>query len=382
VTPEELRGRLADQLDELDSTWRAAYDAVPRHLFAPARGWIKPDGVEETDGYPVDRDVDPAAWWEAVYSDSAVITQIDDGEGDPVTGQGSYTSSMSSPGAVFSSLRHLYPHDGHRVLEVGTGTGWTAGLLSARLGAACVTSIEVDPAVAEQAAKNLSGAGYQPHLVVGDGGDGWPDGAPYDRVHVTCGVRTVPWSWVWQTRPGGVIVAPWNPGWIYGHLLRLVVGHDHAVGRLVTSAGYMMMRSQRHPRPRRDGTRPEQSTTSLDPRTILWDGYGADIAITALVPGVVSRSSSENGRLELRMWDGEGSWASTAYEPGCRDYEVLTHGPRRLWDEVADAYLTWVGWGRPDRGRFGITVTPKDQQVWLDFPDKVISRQSPQWMRV
>ncbi|MEU7000380.1 methyltransferase domain-containing protein [Nonomuraea sp. NPDC046570] len=374
MTEAELRGRLAGRLEEegeLPRVWREAYDAAPRHLFAPARGWAIPDDGSRA-GYPIDRDSDPAAWWESVYADASVITQADDGAGDPATGEGSWTSSLSSPGAVFANLGHLHPRDGQRVLDVGTGTGWTAALLSARVGDANVTSVEVDQAVAEQAAKNLAAAGYRPDLVVGDGAYGHARNAPYDRVHATFGVQTVPWAWVEQTRPGGVIVTPWSPGWEFGHLLRLTVGRDRAVGRMVRSAGYMMMRAQRHPIPARTGTVPDSTATLIDPRDLLWDDYGADLAIAALVPGVVSGTGEEDGGLELRVWDGGGSWATVTYQPGRREFEVLTYGPRRLWEEVADAYLTWVGWGRPKRDRFGMTVTPEGQQVWLDSPERVI----------
>ncbi|MGW0484788.1 methyltransferase domain-containing protein [Nonomuraea sp. NPDC003214] len=379
MTEAGLRGLLAERLEaagDLPPEWRKAYDAAPRHVFAPARGWAVPDGGGA--GHAIDRDTDPDAWWESVYSDASLITQADDGAGDPATGEGSWTSSLSAPGAVFASLAHLYVHDGQRVLDVGTGTGWTAALLSARLGDDHVTTVEVDPAVADQAAKNLAVCGRSPRLVVGDGALGHAAGAPYDRVHATCGVQRVPWAWVEQTRPGGVIVTPWSPGWAYGHLLRLTVGRDRAVGRLVGSAGYMMMRAQRHPVPDRLGTRPEHRTTPIDPRDVAWDDYGADVAIAALVPGVVSATTSEgDDTMEVRVWDGDGSWATTGYRQGRREFAVASHGTRRLWDEVTDAYLTWVEWGRPARDRYGVTVTAEGQQIWLDTPDRVIGPSCP-----
>jgi protein-L-isoaspartate O-methyltransferase len=375
VTPERLRYRLAEQLiaaGDLTGAWRAVFEGVPRHLFAPPRGWVRPDG--DGSGYAIDRAGDPGAWWAAVYSDAGIITQVDDGRGDPGSGQGSYTSSLSAPGAVFQALRYLYVQDGHRVLDIGTGTGWTAALLSQRVGEKNVTSIEIDPMVAQDAAKNLGDAGFQPRLVIGDGADGRPEGAPYDRVHVTCGVRAVPYAWVEQSRPGGIIVAPWNPGWAYGHLLRLVVAGDHAVGELVGSARYMMMRSQRHPRPRREGTQPQESVTLLDPRSVVLDSYGCDVALAALLPGVVSAyDHGEGGELQLRMWDGGSSWATAEYVPGRREFPVLQHGARRLWEETAEAYLTWIGWGRPDRTRFGLTVTADGQHMWRDTPDRRVS---------
>ncbi|SDH02674.1 Protein-L-isoaspartate(D-aspartate) O-methyltransferase (PCMT) [Nonomuraea jiangxiensis] len=75
---------------------------------------------------------------------------------------------------------------------MGTGTGWTAALLSHLAGEdGAVTSIEVDAAVAEQAAKNLAVTSVPVRLLVGDGALGCADGASYDRVHVTCAVHTV-----------------------------------------------------------------------------------------------------------------------------------------------------------------------------------------------
>jgi protein-L-isoaspartate O-methyltransferase len=63
------------------------------------------------------------------------------------------------------------------VLEIGTGTGYNAALLSHRLGSRLVTTVEVDPAVAEAARLALLACGYTPTLVVGDGAAGHPDGA-------------------------------------------------------------------------------------------------------------------------------------------------------------------------------------------------------------
>ena len=79
----------------------------------------------------------------------------------------------------------------------------TAALLSHRRGFANVTSVEIDESLAKQAATNLAQLGYAPRLVVGDGADGRPDRGPYDRVHVTCGVTTIPYAWVEQTVPAG-----------------------------------------------------------------------------------------------------------------------------------------------------------------------------------
>ena len=47
--------------------------------------------------------------------------------------------------------------------------------------------------------------------VTGDGADGWPQAAPYHRIHVTCGITRIPYTWVTQCCSGALIVLPWLP---------------------------------------------------------------------------------------------------------------------------------------------------------------------------
>ncbi|UGY95290.1 methyltransferase domain-containing protein [Streptomyces gobiensis] len=369
---------LADALaasGRLAEPWRAAYDATPRQLFVPDVAWAVPDGPEP--GYAIDRCQDPARWWDAVYADTSIVTQFDDGAGDVRSGKGAPTCSCSAPGIVFTTLDLLDVYNHHRVLEIGTGTGWTASLLAHRVGDRGVVSIEVDEQVAAQAVKNVAAAGYVPRLLVGDGAAGWPDGAPYDRVHVTCAVETFPYEWVAQTRPGGLIVAPWAPVYGSGQLARLVAdGSGCAVGRFPSFASYMMLRSQRRtarwaPHHTDDA---HETTTRLDPRALSGGSYAADLMIGALARGVAripAPASDASGALSLLLVEAgreEGAWAAADYVPGQSDYRVTWYGQRNLWEEVSDAYLRWVGWGQPDRSRFGITVTPEGQHLWLDHP--------------
>ncbi|QOV38135.1 protein-L-isoaspartate(D-aspartate) O-methyltransferase [Streptomyces ferrugineus] len=370
---------LADRLaasGQLTAPWRAVYEAVPRHLFVPDVAWAVPDGPEP--GYAIDRDQDAARWWDAVYSDTSIVTQIDDGAGDLRTGKGTPSCSCSAPGIVFSSLDVLDVHAHHRVLEIGTGTGWTASLLSCRVGERNVVSVEVDAQVAAQADKNITAAAYAPRLIVGDGAEGGLDGAPYDRVHATCAVGTIPYAWVEQTRPGGVIVAPWEPLYGPGQLARLVVdGDGRAVGRFPGFASYMMLRSQRHTTlwaPHHTEAA-RQATTRLDPRAVAIGPYAADLVVGALVPGVAripAPADDGSGAFSLLLVEADqddGAWAAADYAPGEPEYRVTWHGTRNLWQEVEDAYLTWVSWGQPDRDRLGMTVTPESQHLWLDHPD-------------
>lgn len=362
-----LADRLAATGDLTDPRWRDAMHAAPRHLFVPDVAWATPyDG----DGYRIDRAASPDAWMAAAYANHPIIIQLADGAADVGTGQGAYTSSLSAPDVVMAFLHLLDPYDGDRVLEIGTGSGWTAGLLSARVGDGNVTSVEVDPQVADAAATALKAAGFTPHLITGDGADGCPENAPFDRVHVTCGVTAIPHAWVAQTRPGGVIVLPWMPEYEDGHKLVLTaVGDGSAVGRLHGSAGYMMLRSQRSAWVTRgDAGDWRESDARMDPRRLVCTSWGADAAIAGMLPDVSSRHHVEGDGTFVLFLQAAGSEAEVWWpvEPAGR--LVRQRGSRDLWTEVTCAFQRWVGWGSPGQDRFGMTVTREGQRVWLDSP--------------
>lgn len=187
---------------------------VPRHAFIPDEAWASASASGA--GHWIDRNREPDAWWRAVYSDTVIYTQLDDGR-TPLTPENAArtfapTCSASSPLLIAAFLRHLGPQPGDRVLEVGTGTGWTAGLLSYLTGDPNrVTSVEIDSSLSATAQASLRSVGLSPRLVAADGEVGAPDVAPFDRLHVTCGVRAIPYAWIEQTRPGGSSCCPTRP---------------------------------------------------------------------------------------------------------------------------------------------------------------------------
>ncbi|MBX6769851.1 MAG: protein-L-isoaspartate(D-aspartate) O-methyltransferase, partial [Actinomadura rubrobrunea] len=199
---------------------------------------------------------------------------------------------------------------------------------------------------------------------------GYKPAAPYDRVHVTCGVATVPYAWVEQTRPGGVIVAPWTPGRTTGHMVRLTVTADGAAsGPIGDRCAFMLMRDQR-PATGPLTAQPRETWTALDPRELAAAGDGLAVAIAGLLPGVSGggfTNADGTYRLGARQ---DASHALVVAAPGRPGAEVSQRGPRNLWDEIATAYHRWVAWGRPDKSRFGLSVTPRGMHVWLDRPDR------------
>ncbi|WMS42412.1 protein-L-isoaspartate(D-aspartate) O-methyltransferase [Acuticoccus sp. MNP-M23] len=118
------------------------------------------------------------------------------------------TISQPSVVAMMTEALGLTPE--MRVLEIGTGSGYQTAIL-ARL-AAEVVSVERYRFLSDLAADRfrvLKIANVA--LVVGDGHEGWPDGAPYDRIIVTAAVEAVPAPLVEQLGEGGIIVVPVGP---------------------------------------------------------------------------------------------------------------------------------------------------------------------------
>ncbi|MFD5208601.1 methyltransferase domain-containing protein [Streptomyces anulatus] len=339
----------------LSPEWRKAWNAVPRADYVPPDVWRQlPDRCEPVIGTD--------DWVALVNSDEPVVTQLDDGaEGGP----GIATSSNSMPSMVARMLGLLGVEDGHRVLEIGTGTGHVAALLSERLGDDQVYSVEVDPLLAQQAADNLAEAKYRPHLHVGDGEHPVPGMGPVDRLIATCALRYIPYALVGQVRPGGVIVAPLARDFWSGALVQLhVQGGGTAVGPFCGSAMYMPMRSHRPVHHEITGSGRSRAA-GLDPARILDLGFA--LYAGARLPGVrvSGHETADGARVWVSSVDGAAVMAATGEE-------VLQYGPGFLWEEIEQAWREYEGVGRPDADQFGLTVTPRGHEVWVRDPHRVV----------
>ncbi|ADD43890.1 protein-L-isoaspartate O-methyltransferase family protein [Stackebrandtia nassauensis] len=114
----------------------------------------------------------------------------------------------SAPAIIESLLRLADIQNGHRVCEVGTGSGYSTKIAATVVGpTGAVVSVEVDPAVAARAETKLADT-PQVTVMCGDGGLGAPDAAPFDRLIAWTTPRVIPAPWVRQMRDGGVIVTP------------------------------------------------------------------------------------------------------------------------------------------------------------------------------
>lgn len=157
---------------------------VPRHLFVP-------EGVRSL-----------------AYRDTPL--PIGDGQ------------TISAPHMVAVMAEALDLREGHKVLEIGAGSGYNAAVMAELAGpTGRIVTLERHPSLAEGASRVLAEAGYaNVQVVVADGSRGYPEESPYDRISVTCGAPRVPDDLVDQLADGGVMLIPVG-GLEYQSLLRV-----------------------------------------------------------------------------------------------------------------------------------------------------------------
>lgn len=147
----------------------AAFEAIPRHLFVPR------------------------AWRAQAYQDCAL----------PIAGG----QTISQPYIVALMTDLLGLHGGEKVLEVGTGSGYQAAILSHLAGS--VYTIEYDARLAREAKTRLESLDCgNVQFREGDGSAGWPDAGPFDGILVTAGGPHVPPPLLGQLGEGGRLVMP------------------------------------------------------------------------------------------------------------------------------------------------------------------------------
>ncbi|MYS79857.1 hypothetical protein [Embleya scabrispora] len=367
--------RLVEQVTgPLPVPWREAFEHVPRDAFLPDVIWLRrADGLPDHE--PCDRATDRDGWENVAWSDVPAVIQVCDGRVPESSEPAWASSSVSQPSIVAETLLMLDVEDRHRVLEIGTGAGWFAGLLAHRLGGENVVTMEVDRELAAAARGRLDALGLRPLVVAGDGAEGWAEGAPYDRLVGTCAVARVPRAWLEQVSPGGLIVTPWTTSWAaYGNLVLTPRQDGGATGRFAHGGAFMSLRGHRS----RvydvtdvvgSGDVPDTSSTTLSPWDVAGGDRHAEAVMGLALPGLWTHWNDDPDvdGVRSRLWVGDDaltSWATVDYDGRRLDtFRLRQHGPRRLWDEVAAAWSWWNSVGRPAFDTFGLDIDPDGSQT-------------------
>ncbi|BAU82822.1 protein-L-isoaspartate O-methyltransferase [Streptomyces laurentii] len=372
--PASERRRMATVLMNegvLKSPWlRAAVETVSRERF------LRP-GVFLDEGRtwrPVTAaDTAPDEWLRIAYGVDTLTTQLDghltaDQAGEPVVGVP--TSSSTAPATVVGMIEALDLATGHRVLEIGTGTGYSTALMCHYLGEDKVATVEVDAQVAARADAALEAAGFSTWTVTGDGLLGHPYRAPYDRVIATCAVRRIPYAWIRQTRPGGVVLGtvgswPWGTG-----LAKLTVGDDGtAEGSIIGRSSFIQARAQAVAHvagdlSARTAYADSERRTQVSP-LVLEEWMPAFLAQLAAPGAQFVRATGGDGSPLRYLFDPEKESFAEFLADG-ESWTVRQGGPVGLWDDVERSLVAWQDAGAPETDSVRLHVTPASHRYWID----------------
>jgi len=328
--------------------WRTAFRRTYRHRFVPRVFQYTGTEWELLDG---SRPEQFHEWLDIVYRVEVLVTQVSDGS--PAVP----TSSSTLPSLMAEMLEALDVADNHCVLEIGTGTGYNAALLSERLGGVQLTTIDIDGALVAAARDRLAAHGHNPVLAVANGADGYPPRVPFDRIICSCGTRYIPQPWVRQVRPGGVIVANVR-GTFDGSVVRLeVLESGSAHGRFLSGQWWFLPIREGGPlsldflsSPQVGG--PDEGTRRQ--LAVPVEAFGSAfwfLVVLHLLHAFAGQMGHHDYPGGFYLVDArDGSWAQVD-PPKARGggYTVREGGPRRLRGIVEKAYEFWrmQGTARP-----------------------------------
>jgi protein-L-isoaspartate(D-aspartate) O-methyltransferase len=329
-----------------------AFRTIPRHLFVDQYfhgGPAKPRRVRVDPLNPTKTQL------KRVYSNAAVQT-----DRPPAA------SSTSQPALVARMLGHLGLQHGMRVLEIGAGTGWNAGLMAHLVGAGgSVVSVELEAEVSRRARRGLRRAGIRnARVITADGAKGHQRSAPFDRIVTTVGVPDIFPAWVDQLDEDGVLLAtlqavPHGPSCL---LTRFEKHADHLSGEVVGTTWFIPFRGKHG----RAGGEEDQQRR-LDMAKSRRKGR------TRLAPWICLHPSARGGRLgdllffaHLRGLGveqiGREILISAPHVDGAcvADHESLAvYGDEAVYDALEASTGLWLEAGSPTRSDYRLEVWPK-----------------------
>jgi len=326
-----------------------ALQATPRHRFVDR---MHPLGkrkrfIEVDPKHPTPRQL------ERIYSDEALLSRMNP------------PSSTSQPSLVVQMLEVLRVRPGHRVFEVGAGTGWNAALLGHLVGPeGQVVTMDIQAEVTRSARHHLRRQGVENvRVVTGDAARGYAQGAPYDRLITTVTCPAVFPAWWEQLAPGGVMVLTLSdlPGESQCLMSRLQKRKDHLRGEVVSLPGFMLFTGE-HGITLQWGQAQKLVDEFAGKRPTVkerafWasipDGRKSfvrrDLVFFAQLQGLAVTPMREAFVLTTR----EGSDICIAGEN-----HVIAHGGRACFDRFNGIQARWLALGSPSRQQYRVEVWP------------------------
>jgi protein-L-isoaspartate(D-aspartate) O-methyltransferase len=365
-------------------TTEQAFLAVPRHAFITRYRLIFTKDWQEVTQENLHEHLG------RLYNDAPLCLYGDD--------DNDVLSTISQPSFVLRSLDMLQLRPGQKVFELGTGSGWNAALMAQLVGPeGHVYSVELIPELASRANAALRTRGIgNVTVVVGDGGDGYASGAPYDRATFTAGTYDLPHHFYDQIKDDGLLLVGIKSEGGGDNLFLLRKCGDHFESVEAMPCGWVQMRGKYQidsANPKPIEALPEWN--DLQNREVSripywWSVKGREHFIWATVGIRSFLSITEPGFRTFKL-------EKTAQRPheeqywGLRDQEnhslvvakhdcVIAYGNVFAKERLLHRLRQWVDLGMPTGASFNLHVYPVDAPVTAHANQWIIKRRESQFL--
>ncbi|MBT9160841.1 MAG: Protein-L-isoaspartate O-methyltransferase [Dehalococcoidia bacterium] len=292
-----------------------------------------------------------------IYSDRSLLTSLNP------------PSSTSQPSLVASMLELLELERGMNVLEIGAGTGYNAALMQEIVGrTGHITTIDIQDDVVERTRRLLKASGYGGiEMIAADGGEGFPENAPYNRIIATVGCPDISFRWVEQLADDGFMLIPLQHGGEgFDPLVHIWKEGERFLGGFVGLSGFMSIQGELAIE-QRPSWEELARLRSGEPRAVYphfgifremvesgkskWHGRFVSFLLFLAIIG----DKKPFDFAPPSFWDEE-KGVAVAREDG-----VALYGDESLLDDLKSLSEQWEGLGRPGFSDWRLQFLPRDR---------------------
>jgi len=303
-------------------------------------------------------------------------------------------STISQPSFVRRMLDLLQLEPGLKVLELGAGSGWNAALIARLVGTSgSVCSVEIIPELAQRASETIAELGIvNVRVIAGDGGDGYADGAPYDRMTFTAGTYDLPTPLYDQLKTGGLLLTVIKNEGGGDNLFLLRKTNDHFESIDSFPCGFVQMTGK-------------YKIDTLDPisveqlpgweqlrhqevrrRPFWWGGKGREwfmwqtVGIRSFL-GIVEPSfrTFKIGALPVASYFGLWDETNTSLVLAMDD-QLISYGNTVATERLGQLVHQWVDLGMPTASSFSLRVYKNDAPVVPSSGQWLVKRSESQFL--
>lgn len=341
-----------------------AFARIPREEFVPFF-YDRPAGQRTWKMYTPDT-MEWSEWLTTIYQDRSLITQIT---------QDIPTSSSSMLSVMAQMLEALDVQAGHRVLEIGTGTGYNAAILADLVeDPQLITTVDIDAELVDRARRLLQRVVGQVYVNICDGSQGEAARAPYDRIIVTASASSLPREWYKQLAPDGRLVVALQGTLEVGGFLMIekASNGEGALGQFLAPPLHFMplrtLEASALSTARELFQRPVGCEVQLEPEHhfltlqqnqafrwfVQWWWPGNITINRAIMPGGVSLLilMDQSNRAILQLKQGNSGW-----------WRGKQHGTFPLWKTIEQAIEQFMDLEEPERQLYEVRIDEQEARL-------------------